>query len=227
MLLLRAEGMLIFLISMERLELEWVVTNARSGRGPCETCPAQDFDNCQHITPGYGALEASIIFVIEEPISGIHWASHPPWEPIDAIVEHSSEWYHWKTLHEWFLDPLELSPRDIWITAAVKCPPQLPEQSSKQFNTLRAFSNCSEYLRREVSQISPDVLVSLGNSATRWVLNVLGVEEVRKRESVKHLSFGTCPYDANPPVVMAPSLTASPTNSDLIMVREAIHDHLP
>lgn len=205
-------------------ELEWIVTNARVGRGPCEACPVQATDNCQFITPGCGSLTASVLFVRAEPTDGINWDVQPPWDSSTDIVRNSHEWAAFlDALSDLYLDPLDMTTDDIWLTSTINCPPTTPDQETERFSTERAFACCAEYLRREINQVMPEVIVTLGSVATKRTLHVFGEIDESIELHVDTDLVGQCQYDTEPPVVISPAISAASVSAGVYeTVREAI-----
>ena len=75
------------------------------------------------------------------------------------------------------LEVAGLAREDIYIANVLKCRP--PENRDPHFDEIEA---CTPYLRKQVAAINPDVLVTLGNFATKFILKTdCGITSLRGR----------------------------------------------
>ena len=63
-----------------------------------------------------------------------------------------------------FLQSIDLRREQIFITSAALCNPRA-ESGANRKPTQKELSNCSEFLRRTIALIDPDVIVTLGSVA--------------------------------------------------------------
>lgn len=190
--------------------LDEIVHNARSGAGHCRGCPAttdrragDGEPRAEGVNPGLGAYDAAVLFVTIEP-SPSHGRAID-WDQYDWST-YNAEFYP-RLLVNWdsgeavraVIEPIDgLTTSDVWVADSVKCPP--PEGADDEART-EAFDCCRHYLRREIAEVDPEVVVTLGNRAGRRTLDVLDGPDVdlgAATQAGRRLG-------ADPPVLVAPS----------------------
>lgn len=182
-----------------------LMLNARSGRGPCQDCVVRNCINSQHVVPGDGLSEADLMFIVEEPIRGIQWGSQRPWHSVSEIVGHEMAQRDLTDyLEERYLSEIEIDISDTWITHSLKCPPQLDGQDERMFNAEVAWAQCSEYLRRELGEVKPTLVVTLGDVTTKRVLMLLGLSDLMAKQQVMSCGYGLCVDTLEPPILKGP-----------------------
>lgn len=181
--------------------------NSKIGRGPCDGCPnaCGEFNH-----PGFFNTEADIL-VVEESPSKAHFAL-PDYERANDYewYEHYFEKENRETIAKWppvelFLAPVfagfGYSTEDIFdlvfMTSAVKCPAQ---------NLTESYAHCQEYLKQELQEYDPSIVITAGAKPTKWTAQLLGVPRTDTRElSIsKPEWWGLSKYDTDPPVIHAP-----------------------
>jgi len=107
---------------------------------------------------GEGSIESKILLVGEAP---------GYWEDINGrpFVGRAG-----KFLDE-LLEIAGLKREDIYITNVLKCRP--PNNRDPLDEEIKA---CSPYLDKQIEIINPDIIVTVGNFATRYVLNKYGLK---------------------------------------------------
>lgn len=145
-------------------------TDARNSLRPgCERCPA--LVRCrERISWGNGPLDASLVVVGEAPGAGNPDAQQwqgGNWTGMAYTSRHSGR--RIRTL----LADAGYGPELCYFTNAVKCFPCDGEGSNRE-PTAEERANCRPYLRDEIEQVSPDVVVPTGKHATLSVLALDG-----------------------------------------------------
>lgn len=154
--------------------LDSIVKNARVGLGPCATCPAFEDGRSNHVNPGLLNPRGEIMFVTIEPSTDhtqvIDWGKYQSWE--DYNQEFESQILNWDSGEavERILDPLpEIQAKDVWIADSLKCS---PAGKSNQ-NRSNEFAHCRNYLKDEIEEVDPQVIVVLGDLPAKRTLDVL------------------------------------------------------
>jgi DNA polymerase len=110
-----------------------------------------------NIVEGVGNQESSIIFIGEAPGRNEDTQGKP-------FVGRAG-----KILDE-LLAQIKLSRDDIYITNVIKCrPPRNRNPTTEEVDT------CSKYLDKELEDISPKIIVTLGRFATEYIFNKYGL----------------------------------------------------
>ncbi len=102
---------------------------------------------------GEGSLDAKIMFVGEGPGRDENRAGRP-------FVGRAGQ------LLDKILNSVDISREDIYITNVVKCWP--PNNRNPRQDEIKA---CFPYLTSQISLINPKIIVTLGNFATKLLLN--------------------------------------------------------
>ncbi|HEU4766474.1 MAG TPA: uracil-DNA glycosylase [Pyrinomonadaceae bacterium] len=80
-----------------------------------------------------------------------------------------------------YLNSIELSRKDIFITSAALCNPR-SESGANRRPTQKELANCSSFLRRTIELVNPRVIVTLGSVALE-ALKRIQYHELSLRES--------------------------------------------
>ena len=132
----------------------------RSGDGYKELC--QEIRECRkcplsrsrkHAVPGEGCLDAKLMFVGEGPGRDEDIQGRPFVGEAGRLLSR-------------IIEAMKFSREDVYITNVVKCRPPgnrnpLPDE----------IDSCQYYLFRQIEMIQPEVIVTLGNVPTRFLLN--------------------------------------------------------
>jgi DNA polymerase len=175
--------------------LDEIVQNALHGCGECGDCPAHRKGNCKRVNPGLGDYDADIAFVTEEPKHFVDWDAHEDWEAW------SGQYMRERFLNadggpyiQSLLDPLGVSIQDVWIADSLKCPTINDEDlGTTAIPTDEAFRHCRPYLKRELHDVDPSIVVTLGNLASERTLCILGQSEEIHTKSDAGRVFETVP----------------------------------
>jgi len=119
----------------------------------CTLCPLHTF--CQGPVPGSGPIDASIMFIGEAP------GRNEDAEGIPFIGQAGQ-------ILEAMLAKLGLTRHEVYITNVVKCRPEGNRDPSTEEIALCA----SSHLMRELEMVKPDIVVTLGRFATRYILGL-------------------------------------------------------
>lgn len=152
-----------------------IVEYARNGKSHCEGCEAHDTNNSELVNPGLSDYSADIMFVTEEPKHPVDWDNETSWE--DWNEGFMREYYAspgGKFMNRLLKDTM-LSIGDVWIADSIKCPTESHEKlGTVDVNSKKVFQRCQHYLRREISDIDPELIVALGNKAGERTLEIMG-----------------------------------------------------
>lgn len=124
----------------------------------CERCGL-----CNHrknAVPGEGPRHASVMLIGEAPGRNEDLKGRP-------FVGRAGD------LLDRLLKSSDMSREDVFITNVVKCrPPENRDPRSGEIST------CRPYLDRQINLIEPKVIGTLGNHATKALLDVTGISEI-------------------------------------------------
>ena len=122
----------------------------RSLIGDCHRCPLGDARTC--IVFGAGSPHAHVVFIGEAPGKNEDLKGEPF---VGAAGQLLNE----------LLASAGLERSDVYITNVVKCrPPGNRDPEPIEVQT------CTQFLREQIRLIDPEILVTLGNHATKFVL---------------------------------------------------------
>jgi len=151
----------------------------------CERCDSLA-ESRECISWGNGSLDATIVVVGEAPGAGNPDAERwqgGNWTGMAYTSRHSG-----RRIRELF-DTVGYGD-SCYFTNAVKCFPSDGEGSNRE-PTPEERANCRSYLRDEIEQVSPEVVVPTGKHATKSVLSLEGKSREKFIESV--LETISCP----------------------------------
>jgi uracil-DNA glycosylase family 4 len=134
----------------------------------CERCPAL-VESRECISWGNGPRDASVFVVGEAPGAGDRDADRwrgGNWTGLAYTSRHSG-----RRIRE-LVDAVGYG-EDCYFTNAVKCFPA-DEEGGNREPTATERANCRPYLRQEIQQVDPDVVVPTGKHATNSVLALEG-----------------------------------------------------
>lgn len=142
------------------------------------------------------------MFLTMDPSHHIDWDKYADWSEYNAekSKKFRDRWRGGTAVRKVLHGVSEYSIEDIWLADAVKCP--VDNDRAGDVDTARAFAHCSEYLRREIEEVDPTVIVTMGNNPAEQLLNGifdLGVGSIRAGTRDCGMIFET-----NPPVVISP-----------------------
>lgn len=128
--------------------------------GECTRCPLHETRT--HIVFGVGNPHARVMIVGEAPGKNEDLTGEPfvgkAGKNLDVLLEHAG-----------------LSRQDVYIANVLKCRP--PENRNPRPDEIQV---CAPFLREQIRSVWPDVLVTLGNFATRFVLKTdAGITRLR------------------------------------------------
>lgn len=184
---------------MEHL-FERIVTNARSGDGPCEGCVAQNVDNCEYVNPGLSDYDSEVMFVTDEPKHHADWSADQSWSDWNRDYMLRYPRASGGQLINYLISPLEIDIHDVWIADSVKCPTESKRDlGTDDIDGDAAFDNCQAYLENEFDRIEPQMIVPLGDRAAERTAAVLDAAiEPNAIDSPGER------FDCTPPLVVAP-----------------------
>jgi uracil-DNA glycosylase family 4 len=204
-----------------------IISNAQTGSGPCNGCPAHRIHRGTNVNPGLLNPDADLMVLTMDPSHEIQWDQYADWaEYNQTFSEQFATWRGGEKIRE-LIEPLGLTLADVWLGDTIKCPVDNARyrfDDSKQIE--RAFRHCQTYLEEEITAIDPQVIVGLGEDATRRVL------ELAFDIKVGDIKTGTTDcgrvFDTQPPVIASPHwshgwLDRSPTGRrNLNIVQDAL-----
>ncbi len=125
----------------------------------CTRCVLSE--NRTNTVPGEGNSDAEIVIIGEAPGKNEDESGRPfVGKAGDVLTE--------------TLDKAGLKREDIFITNVVKCrPPENRDPRKKE------VKKCRSYLERQLKEIDPSIIVPLGNSALKTVLDETKISEKR------------------------------------------------
>lgn len=183
---------------------EAILENAQCGEGPCANCSVQKQTQGQFVNPGLGNVNADVMFISEEP------RHIPDWDEYDSWAEYNEVW--WPRVKRArggrflarILSRVDYTLDDLWLTDSVKCPTKADESRNiPSAETNKAASQCATYLRREIEEIDPRLIISLGRRATRRTLRLISSEPFRAQNLKVTEEYGHCEFDTAYPVVIS------------------------
>lgn len=182
--------------------LNEIVSNAQRGEEPCEGCPAHADTGGQFVNPGLLNYEADLMFLTMDPSHYIDWSKYAEWSEYNAEkgTLFKNKWRGGKAIAKVLNGVPGFWLDDIWLGDAVKCP--VENDRAGDVNTAEAFTHCSSYLRRELEEVDPRVVVTMGNNPAEQLLDSifdLGVGPIKAGTQ----NCGDI-YETTPPVVVSP-----------------------
>lgn len=189
--------------------LDEIVENARTGTGPCAGCPAttetrsDGEPRSMGVNPGLGQYDADVMFVTIEP-SPAH-GKLIDWEAYDWDTYNDR--YYDRLLRQWdsgraireIIAPIEsLTTDDVWVADSIKCPPKTGEDD--QTRSVE-WTHCREYLRREIADVAPELVIALGNKPATRTLEVLDGPAVKMGTA----SQAGRRFETDPPLLISTS----------------------
>jgi uracil-DNA glycosylase len=217
-----------------------MIDNCRDGQGPCEMCPASQEHpvDDRHVHPGFFNYEADLMFIDEQP-------NTDHFEYNDYTIHKDYDWYRnffeprivsedtssWG-LFEYFLldifEPLGYSrdeiPELVYSTSTVKCP-------TKEYDFVdveSAWENCQSYLEREIEEVQPELVVTVGNLAMENALRILGVPNNITDNLLVSEDYGKFFQEADYPTIVSPHYRNRFVKKEdyLPPIRDAVEDVL-
>jgi len=183
-------------------ELNEIVSNAREGKGPCRGCPAQTDTQGKFVNPGLLNYDADLMFLTMDPSHYIDWETYEDWAAYNADKgqKFKADWRGGTAISKILTGIPGITLNNIWLADAIKCP--VNNDRAGNVNSNEAFSHCATYLEREIKNVSPKVVVTMGNDPAEQLLN--GIFNL----GIGSISAGTkdCgrTFNTTPPVVISP-----------------------
>ncbi len=142
---------------MNKLEKEKEMEKIKKEIQLCSKCPLSQ--SRTNPVVGEGNLSATVMFIGEAPGFNEDQTGHPFCGAAGKVLDE-------------LLQSVNLLRKDIYITNILKCrPPQnrdpLPEE----------IKACAPYLNKQIEIIQPKIICSLGNYATKFILEKYGLKE--------------------------------------------------
>lgn len=139
---------------------EKLMSRLRAEIDRCGKCPLAQ--NRKTTVPGEGSLDASLMIVGEGP------GSDEDLQGIPFVGEAGG-------LLNRILGAVNIDRKDIYITNMVKCRPPRNRTPS-----IEEISICQRFLEAQIAVINPKIIVSLGNTPTKWFLSTTdGITRIR------------------------------------------------
>lgn len=182
--------------------LNRIVSNAQNGEGPCSGCPAHKDTGGEFVNPGLLNYDADVMVLTMDPSHYIDWDTYDCWTDYndEKAVRFKEDWRGGTAIQKILSGVPDLSIDDIWLGDAVKCP--VDNDRAGTVNTSKAFEHCSTYLEQEITDVDPQVIVTMGNNPAEQLLD--GIFD----QDVGAIKTGTqdCGkiYRMEPPVVVSP-----------------------
>lgn len=120
----------------------------------CRTCPRME-GSARILGLSSGSLKARVMFIGEAPgrlgadSTGIPFHGDKAGDNFESL-----------------LDFVRISREDIFVTNAVLCNPK-DDSGNNATPTLEEIANCSRFLRKQIEQIDPKIVVTLGANALK------------------------------------------------------------
>lgn len=182
--------------------LDTIVSNARNGEGPCRDCPAQRDTAGEFVNPGLLDNQADLMVLTMDPSHYVDWETYVSWTEYNETKgeQFKREWRGGTALRRLLAPIPGIGLDDIWLADAIKCP--VENDRAGDVDTSESFEHCSSYLREEVAEVDPEVIVTMGNLPAVKLLN--GIYDLE----VGSIRAGTADcgtvYETAPPVVISP-----------------------
>lgn len=128
----------------------------------CKKCEL--WENRNKAVPGSGDHEAEVLFIGEAPGSQEDKEGKPFVGRAGGVLDD-------------LLESADLKREDVYITNILKCrPPKNRDPKKKEIEA------CTPYLDKQIKAIKPNIICTLGNFATKYILNKynLGVKSIGK-----------------------------------------------
>jgi uracil-DNA glycosylase len=161
------------------------------------------------------------VFVTEEPKHFVDWDAHENWavwnKQFMRGFPNADGGAYIRTL-------LDVSIREVWIADSIECPTIDHEGiGTTSVPTDEAFDHYRSYLEREIRDIAPDIVVTLGNAASERTLEVLG--EPKRIHTTRDAGIV---FEIRPPVVVSPHWGAYnyTSNEERARLTAAVRDSL-
>lgn len=182
--------------------LNEIVSNAKTGNGPCSGCPAHSDTGGQFVNPGLLNHEADLMFLTMDPSHYIDWNSYANWSEYNADkgLGFKNSWRGGKAIRRVLSGVPGFDIDDVWLADAVKCP--VDNDRAGDVDTAEAFAHCASYLRREIEDIRPVLIVTMGNHPAEQLLNGIFKRDVGSIKAGTR-DCGTI-YHTSPPTVVSP-----------------------
>ena len=116
----------------------------------CQACTL--YDNRQCFIRGAGNHQAKLLFLSSKPSKDDIAAGLPITEPHKGLIES-------------FLQSLDLSLDDVWVTTTVAC-----GQEDGKDPKPKQYKTCRTWLAKEIHIIQPTIIVALGNLAVKSLI---------------------------------------------------------
>jgi uracil-DNA glycosylase family 4 len=201
-----------------------IVRNALNGHRECDGCPAHQAGNCKRVNPGLGDDDADIAFVTEEPKHFVDWDAHDDWaawnEQFMQTFPNADGGQYIQSL----LDPLGVSIHEVWVADSLKCPTIDHDGiGTTAVPAEEAFEHCRPYLKWELRNVGPEIVVTLGNPASQRTLSVLG-----RSERIRSKSDAGRVFETEPTVVVSPHWGAYSytSNAEEAQLTDAVRESL-
>lgn len=146
--------------------------NAQNGLGYCDGCPAQEATDGEYVNPGLFDYDAEVMFVTMDPSHDPHWERHETWEEYNReCTERFKTWSGYDPLQT-ILRPLDgvSLEEGAWVADSIKCPVDNSRRRVNESEISETFDHCRHYLRREIDEVDPTVIVTLGTDSGERVL---------------------------------------------------------
>lgn len=179
-----------------------IVFNARNGLGTCSGCPAHEDTQGRFVNPGLLNYEADVMILTMDPSHYIDWDAYADWGEYNATTgeRFKTEWRGGSAIRKLLHGVPGVTIDDIWLADAVKCP--VENDRAGDVDTAEAFDHCATYLRQEIKEVDPSVVVTMGNNPAEQLLD--GIFDV----GIGSVKAGTedcgTTYDTDPAVVISP-----------------------
>lgn len=182
--------------------LNQIVHNAQQGAGPCNGCPAQSDTAGRFVNPGLINPDAELMFLTMDPSHFIDWGHYTDWSEYNADIAplFKEKWPGGRSIAKILSGIPGVTLSDIWLADAVKCP--VNNDKAGEVDTEATFHHCSTYLRREIEEVKPSVIITMGNDPAEQLLNGVFDRDIGSiRAGSEHCGQT---YNTNPPVVISP-----------------------
>jgi uracil-DNA glycosylase family 4 len=124
-----------------------------------------------------------------------------------------------------FLNSIKLTRKDIFITSAALCNPR-SESGANRKPTQKELNNCSDFLRRTIDLVDPQVIVTLGSVALEALKRIQSHELNLKTSASQIHSWNNrvlVPIYHPSPQVLASHRREAEQLNDYQVVAQAIH----
>lgn len=182
--------------------LDEIISNAQCGNGPCAGCPAQADTHGELVNPGLLNYNADLMVLTIDPSHYIDWDRYDDWAAYndEKGEEFKTEMDGGPKLQRLLSGVPGIGIDDIWLADAIKCP--VNNSRAGDVDSSEAFEHCSAYLKREIAEVDPELILTMGAAPAEQVLREYFGRHVDSLRTGSR-DAGRI-FDTDPPIVVSP-----------------------